>query len=353
MQTIDAKMNDVWYYADILKNSVSSSLDLSVNFEDAVQDKIDSLNYFAFDAYNANYEIFKTYSGIPDAYTPYYNYKNVTHPSYQIHPFLWKFVEASKIKEILSRSFDSLQNDRLESKNIAGYIDGIVGKFGEVINIWENNTIDFSGYTTRYEISKHIDENVSYSEVVDYDGSFYPPAVEDYVKNKDVAAKSVLSGLRKTDVSRFITESLSGYPVLSSREQLTSIQGILDGVYVGLDADEIISGFDSEYPLSDIQPKSAFVRFVQQRLPETFFERYYSHLPIEETDDSERAFIASQLSNETVFERIRDITETKSDISGVYDIYRYGKDSYGNMYSLLKRYSVENPSYKEKRDTLG
>ena len=236
MQTIEAKMDDVRYYADILKNSVSVSLDLSVNFEDAVQEKIDSLNYFSFDDYRENYEIFKTYSGIPEAYTPYYNYKNVTHPSYQIHPFLWKFVEASKIKDILSRSFDSLQNDRLESKNIAGYIDGIIGKFGEVINIWENNTIDFSGYTTKYEISKHVDENVSYSEVVDYDGIFYPPAVEDYVKNRDVAAKSVLSGLRKSDATRKISESLSGYQVLSSMEQLSGLQNILDGIYVGADA---------------------------------------------------------------------------------------------------------------------
>jgi len=36
-----------------------------------------------------------------------------------------------------------------------------------------------------------------------------------------------------------------------------------------------------------------------------------------------------------------------------YDIYRYGVDQLGNMYSLFKQYHVEEPSYYDRKNTRG
>lgn len=51
--------------------------------------------------------------------------------------------------------------------------------------------------------------------------------------------------------------------------------------------------------------------------------------------------------------KIFDITETKRRERDVYDIYRYGMDSFDNMYILYKRYDDENPSYWDKKNTPG
>lgn len=210
-QVINARMDDMRYYVSILRNYIPDQMSSEVKFEDAIDAKVEELDYFNWDSYRENYEVFRTYSSSPVGYEPYYNHKNLTHSSYQIHPFLWRFIRTSKMKEIMSRSFDSFFNDRLEMGNIAGHIDSIIGKFGEVVNIWMNNTVDFSGYTTRYEISEHIGTNVDYSPVIDYDGAFYPPAVEEYVKNPSVAAKTVSDAMTKiTFVSDCVKPNING-----------------------------------------------------------------------------------------------------------------------------------------------
>ena len=71
----------------------------------------------------------------------------------------------------------------LESENVIGAIDTLLGKFGNVINVWKNNIYDFTGYSTKYEQSNHICEYTNrWSEVVGYEGAFYPPALEAYLK---------------------------------------------------------------------------------------------------------------------------------------------------------------------------
>ena len=135
-QTIQELMDDLRYYIDILKNYIPGKLGYTTKFEEEISGKISELDYFAWSDYNDNYEIYKTYSGSASGYEPFYNHKNTTHSSYQIHPFLWKFINTKKVKDILSRTINSFFNDRLEARNIAGNIDNMIGKFGEVINIW-------------------------------------------------------------------------------------------------------------------------------------------------------------------------------------------------------------------------
>ena len=61
-------------------------------------------------------------------------------------------------------------------------IDKYLGQFGNSVSAWANNTTDFTSYSTRYEQSDHICRYTdNYSPMVDYDGAFYPPALDAYI----------------------------------------------------------------------------------------------------------------------------------------------------------------------------
>ena len=168
-----------------------------------------TFNYFQRPEYIEKYDLFKTYGGTSACYDPYYNYKNIAHASFQVHPFLWNFVEATGVRDIVSRAFDGLLNEKLERLEIHKHIDNIIGEFGQIVNIWQNNTTDSTGYTTRYEINAHTDEGVEYSPVVDYDGGFYPPAVKSYVSNPEEAYRSVRDGVTSKSIVQKIRSEMS------------------------------------------------------------------------------------------------------------------------------------------------
>ena len=277
MQVVNARMDDMRYYVSVLKNYIPDELGSDEGFEDAIQAKLDELDYFNWDSYRENYEVFRTYSSSSVGYEPYYNHKNLTHSSYQIHPFLWRFVRASRMKDVMSRSFDSFFNDRLEIGNIAGHLDSIIGRFGEVVDIWLNNTIDFSGYTTRYEMSEHVGTNVGYSPVVDYDGAFYPPAVEEYVKSPATAAKTVRDAMTKASfVSECVQPNVAGE--VSSKDALAAALSAGFGYFADFDPNVYANAVDERIPLSSAPHFNNIQKTLVDVLPETFFGKYYSHL---------------------------------------------------------------------------
>ena len=352
MQVVNARMDDMRYYVSVLKNYIPDELGSDEGFEDAIQAKLDELDYFNWDSYRENYEVFRTYSSSSVGYEPYYNHKNLTHSSYQIHPFLWRFVRASRMKDVMSRSFDSFFNDRLEIGNIAGHLDSIIGRFGEVVDIWLNNTIDFSGYTTRYEMSEHVGTNVGYSPVVDYDGAFYPPAVEEYVKSPATAAKTVRDAMTKASfVSECVQPNVAGE--VSSKDALAAALSAGFGYFADFDPNVYVNAVDERIPLSSAPHFNNIQKTLVDVLPETFFGKYYSHLQLKDEDNLDRMFIGAQLGSPEISARIFDIVQTKSNVRDVYDIYRYGMDSFDNMYVLYKRYGDESPSYQDKKNTPG
>lgn len=94
---------------------------------------------------------------------------------------MWKFVEKSSYTTaIISKLFSSASVNDLELETIRDNADKYFGEFGQSIGIWKHfGSLDYSGYITDYEYSKHASTRSTLtSEVVDYDGSFYPPAVD-------------------------------------------------------------------------------------------------------------------------------------------------------------------------------
>lgn len=146
----------------------------------------ETISYQTKDQHKSEYELFMSYSGKDFAYYPYFNYKNSIHPSFQIHPYLNKFVAYMGYEHSIQNAFNNDINQKLEDENIAN----IIGKYGEIINVALNNEFDFSGYKTRYEMSPHT-INGKKCNIVDYEGSFYPQAVIDFLTNKDEFIKSI------------------------------------------------------------------------------------------------------------------------------------------------------------------
>ena len=336
------------------------------DFEYYFDQYLSTLNYFQRPEYLSAYEIFKTYGGTSACYDPYYNYKNTAHPSFQVHPFLWNFVEAVGVRDIVSRSFDGLLNEKLERLQIYKYIDNMIGEFGQVVNIWENNTTDATGYTTRYEINPHTDEGVDYSPVVDYDGGFYPPAVKAYIADQAAAVKSVRDGATSKSIAQNVRKALADMQMSSvyvadsdmCDEIYARTSLCVEPYYSHSGYRGIISDFVEKYTVETENgkefrgSKEDLRNMVQAGLSGTFYENYYQHLHID-GDKPYREYIAGQLSCEDIYRRISAITEDKDSISDVYDIYRYGLDASKNIYVLYKKYREPNPTYKEKRNTPG
>lgn len=66
----------------VVKTSIRPVLSDPVSFEDAVSVKLDALNFLDDDYYQFKNDLYLTYGGESFCYYPYYNYKNMTHPSY-------------------------------------------------------------------------------------------------------------------------------------------------------------------------------------------------------------------------------------------------------------------------------
>ena len=190
---------------------------LSSNFEDVVKARIDELNYFEYDQYRSDYRMFLRLGGKDMCFYPYWNFKNTIHPSYQIHPFLWNFVEKTDTRDTVKEVFYSHNVDELLSSKISAYIDRLLGEYGEIVDKWRFPDIrDFSGYSSKYEKSRHAPgKYMKFSEVVDYEGPFYPPAI-DHMK----AAGS--------DFGRILKSIVGGYTSMTISEDIKSSTRIRD-----------------------------------------------------------------------------------------------------------------------------
>lgn len=131
-------------------------------------------------------QLFLKFNGQDIGYQPYMNYKNMAHPSYQVHPYLRKFIESSQIAYPIVNAFYNDANENLEDNIAKGLVDSHLGPNGNSIDVWLHNTRDYSGWMSRYEKSPHVlaSDIGKTNGCIDYDGMFYPPAVDDFAKDK-------------------------------------------------------------------------------------------------------------------------------------------------------------------------
>ena len=276
------KITDNLQYLSV---ELMDSLSADISFDDAIRQHLSSLDYKQYPEYRLAEGIYLTYSGNTFSYYPYYNMKNTSHPSYQIHPYLWNFIEKTPTDVInIDKLYSGIDLADLEMPEAIDTIDDYIGKWGNSINIWNHpGALDYSGYITNYEQHDHrTEKSVLTCEVAGYDGPFYPPAIDMLKANYKACIDSL--------------SSQSG----------------------------------------------------------EFFDRFYKPLVLTQ---SELKYVIDQYeeyykSDDPSVTTIDQITSPRHKFN-IYDIYKYGVDTFDNKYTLYKQYFDKSPSYRTKRNTLG
>lgn len=237
--------------------------------------------------YDESHTIYLKYNGTEIGYDPFYCYSNMAYSSYQIHPYLYNFVEKSMLTYPLASNFFVMFSDYYERQIYSIGIDNMLGRFGNIKDLWKNGMFDWTSYQSKYEkdASRAKLNDGSINPNIGFTGLFYPPAVDAFLNNKD-----------------------------------------------------------------------EFLQDVQDDSPAS----YYHHLNL--TDRMLQKIYEQLLAYEPMIRDVATAQDTHQ-LSGEYDIYRYGEDTLGNSLFLLKSYKHlyaqhkddpnYRPSYHEKRNTPG
>lgn len=355
-------------YVDIISTEVSASLSSMDDLDQCVSARLSSLNFFEDDVYKSYQKLFMTYGGRDFCWDPYYNIKNQTHPTYQVHPYLWNIVKKMDGQSLLESGFKSTVIDELEDMNFASNASKYFGSFGETINTWRaasNGLVDWSGYLSRYEKSSNMTASGVLNEVVDYDGLFYPPAVKQFSENPGRCIDTVKSKTTKTTVIASISQSMSSRSLSSFFS--TTEEGIISGVEIlqpdamsqissYIEVDQLSADLSEKFIGSSLSSvsKSSINLALDDAVPQTFYGKYYAHLQL---PAAECQRVAEQL--EEYGQVIVDELVAVQHYTNEHDIYKYGIDLNGNSYILLKKYDYSSISRRDqltfqmKKNTLG
>lgn len=270
-----------------LYNELSTEILLLDKF-DEIKNKLNSdIDYISVQMphYYAQKEIYLKYNGTSIGYDPFYNHKNLAYSSYQIHPYLYNFVEKSNIIYPLANNFFVTFDEQYENNLYKKTIDDIIGKYGNVKDLWKHGMFDWTSYQSLYEVKASQFNNKN--PLIGYTGLFYPPAVQAFIDDPE-----------------------------------TFMQDVQDNV----------------------------------------ISSYYYHLNLN-VDSCNR--IVEQLTS--YYGAIKALTQlgnsVNKSLSNEYDIYKFAEDANGNQLFLLKSYQylynlhsndpTYQPSYNEKKNTLG
>lgn len=295
---------------------------------------------------------------------------------------MWNLIEKDAFNMYdISRKFFSANVANLEWNRIVQKADQYYGKFGQIINKWMHpELMDYSGYTSRYEASHHqsTDSRLT-SEVVDYDGPFYPPAVEfllkDGVESQHVTrcAKSVLSATTSDslyqsivynqeltpndiyDYIKFVENSENGFVVMEYHDCDGLVREISDQIAQTTDMgiDGISSMLLGYINGTSYQSHSwnGLAKYLSSNVQETFYQRFYSHLGLDKSSyAAERKLIHDQITAYVgdIYDIVKD-----NELSDMYDIYFYGMDGSENIYTVYKKYGKNETTFHERRNTPG
>lgn len=151
--------------------------------------------------YDESHEIYLKYNGTDIGYDPFYNYKNTAYSSYQIHPYLYNFVEKSNLVYPLANNFFISFGEDYEKELYEKGIDNLLGKFGNIKNLWKSGMFDWTGYQSKYERQADVENFTtgSTNPNVGFTGLFYPPAINAFLKDRD----SFLQDVQDNVISSF------------------------------------------------------------------------------------------------------------------------------------------------------
>lgn len=270
---------------------------------------------------------YNKYIGTSDGYTPYANIKNQIHPSYMAHPFMKAFIEYIRDENPIENIFnyETLGYD-VDYEAVSSRID----TYGNLVNYWWNENIDFSGYRTNYERSLNIDDGSLRNKLIDYDSPFYYKALVDLFEQKSTFITNLLS-----DTNEYYTHlNLSDSEARRIRDQLNYVTNF--------------GSFTEDCPLNRISSKSIYKYLTDQygnvytlyKNEDSFDELGELWVKLKDHPISFPAFVLDELEengrNQTlsqlpigVHNSIVDLLEKNDEFGGdgTVDIYDMGYDS--------------------------
>lgn len=141
-----------------------------------------------FEGTSGTYDIFTKYSGIPSiGQIPYANHKNLIHSSYQIHPYLYAFIQYNNAKSALNYLYSYYTPTNADAFDI---LLSRIDQYGNTIKFYLNSVIDFSGYNSAFE------QDSSNNPLIGIDNPFNMDALNEYIRlgTNSITFSSNLSG---------------------------------------------------------------------------------------------------------------------------------------------------------------
>ena len=132
----------------------------------------------------------------------------------------------------------------------------------------------------------------NFNKIVDFEGAFYPPALDDYLKNKNACISSVFDKMSKAkiqvlaadsisnDLSSYISADESGKIV--SNTFYNAVSAVISKYCVTDTVRDCIDKAVNDTALSDLA-KATVNTAIAEGVPYTFYENYYKHLNLPDT----------------------------------------------------------------------
>lgn len=324
---------------------VSEEFD-SIKSEDALDDRV-SARYADISAYQ--HTMFLKYNGTEIGWNPYFNWKNETHSSYQIHPYLYNFIEHnnSYIASI-KNAFYNDANETLISILLTPQISTHIGKVGNILNIWKDDVIEYSGYRSNYEITEQSKDNNVINVLDHYDSIFYPDAIKEFKLSAEYDETF-------RELCFCIEHRLNGIDVFNGLRNINNYLIVLNenDVFKKSPFRIYIKEYDNKlstltkkiksgtYTTDEIDELSAEFELFKSTMPKTFYEKWYHFANLSETDAKNVVYNLNKYKS-----NILNKLSNKND-----DIFKYTVDKFGNCIFLYKNYSncgYNNATYYEK-----
>ena len=190
--------------------------------------------------YDESHQIYLKYNGTEIGYDPFYNYKNKAYSSYQIHPYLYNFIEKSNIEYPLAEAFFNTFSEEYEKELYEKGIDNIIGKYGNIKNTWRSGMFDWTSYQSTYEAAV-AKQNDTSNPIIGFTGLFYPPALKALIEDQDEFLQNVQDN---TPNSFYYHLNFSHNQCQKTYEQLLAYSPIIRYVATAQETNAISGEFD-------------------------------------------------------------------------------------------------------------
>lgn len=156
------------------------------NMVSALEDKSDYIESKS-SHYDTSHDIYLRYNGTDIGYDPFYNHKNQAYSSYQIHPYLYNFIEKTNLVYPLANSFFQVFSPDYEHEIYTKGLDNLFGQNGNIKDLWKNGMLDWTGYQSSYERQSSLKNfsSTNANPMVGFKGLFYPPALNALFNDHD------------------------------------------------------------------------------------------------------------------------------------------------------------------------